>query len=384
MTPSDVPKETQEKRPGPLRILVIALVLVAGAAGGILGSGEVLDRLAPETADARGGGGRPEQAALVGVAPVDRETMRETVEAVGTIRATQAIDVVPMSAGRIVEIGFDAGEEVEEGQLLVQLDDRVEQARLKEMQATLVEAEQAFSRAQKLQEQNYAPEARFEEARANLLRAEAAVDQAENALEDQAVRAPFAGTTGLVEVEKGQRIDTGTTITTLDDLSEVEVTFSVPEVFFPRIDRGQSVLLHSRAFGGRTFEGEVSEIDARISPRSRAFRVRATIPNEDRALRTGMFMSIELVLEEREAITVPEEAVISEGDASYVFTVADNRAERREVRTGVWRDGQVEVVEGLEDDATIVTSGLQSLEDGASVSLKEAVDEGGRTGDRRG
>ncbi len=186
---------------------------------------------------------------------------------------------------------------------------------------------------------------------------------------------PFSGTTGLVEIDIGQRVGTDTVVTSLDDLSSVEVTFSVPEIFFPQVERGLSVLARSRAFGDRTFEGQVSEIDARISERSRAFRVRATIPNADRALRTGMFMSIELVLEERDAITVPEEAVISEGDRSYVFTVSDDdTVKKREVSTGIWRDGRVEVLNGIDDGASIVTSGLQGLADGAAVRFKEAAD----------
>ena len=268
---------------------------------------------------------------------------------------------------------MEAGQEVEAGQLLLQLDDRAQQAQHKEAEATLAEARQAFRRAETLQQQSYASEARLEEARAAMLRAEAGVEQTENDIEDRAVRAPFAGTTGLVEVDIGQRVDTNTTITTLDDLSEVEVTFWVPELFFSRARLGQLVLVRGRAFGDRTFEGEVSEVDTRISSQSRAFRVRATIPNEDRLLRTGMFMSVELVLEERQAITAPEEAILSEGDATYIFTLEGDRAEKRQVRTGIWREGQVEVVEGLGADASIITSGLQSLDDGATVRLEEAA-----------
>ncbi|ESR23093.1 efflux RND transporter periplasmic adaptor subunit [Lutibaculum baratangense] len=379
----DLPKE-QERRPGILRLLVILVCVAAGAAAGLFGSGAVLDHLAPEKADARGSGGPVGRTTLVATTRPGSSVVRETAEAVGTVEGVQAVEIVPMAAGRVVEIAFRAGQEVEAGELLVQLDDRAQQAQLKEAQATLAEAQQAFERAQALQQGNYAPEARLEEARATMLRAEAAVDRAENEIEDRRVVAPFAGTTGLVEVTTGQRVDTGTTITSLDDLSEVEVTFSVPELFFPRVRRGMPVVVTSRAYGSRSFEGQVSEVDARISPRSRAFRVRATIPNEDGSLRTGMFMSIQLVLEERQAITVPEEAVISEGDSNYVFTVAGNQAEKRRIRTGIWRDGHVEVLEGLQAEASIVTSGMQGLQDGAQIRLKEASDGAGETAARSG
>jgi membrane fusion protein (multidrug efflux system) len=127
----------------------------------------------------------------------------------------------------------------------------------------------------------------------------------------------------------------------------------------------------SDAFGERGFEGRVGAIDSRVSQTARAFKVRATIPNPDLALRTGMFMSLELILDERRSLSVPEVAVLTEGDKSFVFATKDGRAERVEVEIGLRHAGAVEVIEGLTQDQPVVTGGMQAVEDGAPIRLQD-------------
>jgi membrane fusion protein (multidrug efflux system) len=130
----------------------------------------------------------------------------------------------------------------------------------------------------------------------------------------------------------------------------------------------------STAFPDRTFEGRIRTIDTRIGEISRAFRVRAVIPNPDRTLPAGMFMHVEVILEERPAVLIPEEAVLAEGEHTFVFTVQDEQARRRAVRLGQRRAGAVEVLDGVAAGEPVVRSGLQRLRDGAAVTIQGGGD----------
>jgi membrane fusion protein (multidrug efflux system) len=99
--------------------------------------------------------------------------------------------------------------------------------------------------------------------------------------------------------------------------------------------------------------------------------VRAALPNPDLVLPAGMFMHVEVVLEERPAVLIPEEAVVAEGDSTFVFTIEDQRAKRRPVRLGQRTAGTVEVLDGVAVDEAVVRSGLQRLRDGLPVRIEE-------------
>jgi membrane fusion protein (multidrug efflux system) len=297
--------------------------------------------------------------------------VRERIEAVGSTLARQAIDIVSLTSGRIVELGFRPGERVEAGEVLARLDDAAEQAGAAETRAALREAELALERAKKLRANNTVAQATVDELEAAYLGARARVDGAVKQLADRTVKAPFSGVVGMRQVDVGARVDEDTVLTTLDDLAEVEIEFSVPEIFFGQVRRDQAVSATSAAFPGRTFTGRIGTIDTRIGQVSRAFRVRAVLPNPDLALPAGMFMHVEVVLAERPAVLIPEEAVVAEGESTFVFTVEDQRAKRRPVRLGQRTAGTVEVLDGVAVDEAVVQSGLQRLRDGLPVRIEE-------------
>jgi len=311
------------------------------------------------------------EAVPVEIAAAEAGTVRERVEAVGTTLARQAVDIVALTSGRVAEIAFRPGQPVEAGDVLVRLDDRMEQAAAAEARAALREAELALDRARKLRTHNTVAQATVDELEAAFAGAQARVDAAEKLLADRTVIAPFAGVVGIRGVDVGARVDDETVLTTLDDLREVEIEFSVPEVFFARVRPDQTVQATSAAFSGRAFTGRIATIDSRIGAVSRAFRVRATVPNPDLDLPAGMFMHVSVILEERPAVLIPEQAVIAEGATTYVFTVQDARALRREVRLGQREAGTVEVLDGLEAGEVVVQAGVQRLRDGAEVRIPD-------------
>lgn len=323
----------------------------------------------PATSDAA-------QAAVVEIALAERREIRETIEAVGSTRALQSIDIVPESSGRIVDLAITPGQHVTAGTVLLRLDDVIARADLDQANARLVERTKAVERTTKLRRTNAVAESALEEAVRGLAEAQAELDRARQRFSERTIRAPFAGVVGLSEVDRGARVSEGTFITRLDDLSQVEIEFSLPETLFARVRIGQVVAAGSAAFAGRDFGGRIEAIDNRIDPLSRSFRVRAVLPNPDGILPAGMFMSLDLTLSRAEFTVVPEEAVILEAAESYVFVVADGVAHRVRVRTGGRRDGVVTVLEGVAPGQEVVIRGLHRVRDGAAVTLLGAPDTG--------
>jgi membrane fusion protein (multidrug efflux system) len=203
---------------------------------------------------------------------------------------------------------------------------------------------------------------------------------AEARLGDRIIIAPFAGVLGICRVSPGTLVSPGMLITTLDDLSVVKVDFTVSEALLSEIAVGQTVEGQATAWAGDTFRGRVTGIDSRIDPTTRAVGVQARIPNPERRLRGGMLLTVELTCCPREALGVPERALLSYADKQYVYVVRDDQTvEQREVRLGARDVGWVEVVSGIGAGETIVVDGLLNLRDGASIRVESPQDSGEQT-----
>ncbi|MRU14076.1 efflux RND transporter periplasmic adaptor subunit [Roseovarius sp. A21] len=317
---------------------------------------------------------KPTRAATVEVASVEMRTLSQTVEAVGTSRAKQSVEIVPETDGRIVELAITPGARAAKGAVLVRLDDTIARADLVEAEARLTEREQALSRITQLRRTNAVSVATLEEATARLAEARAQLDRARQRLAERTILAPFDGVVGLAEVDEGARVSAGTVITRLDDLSEVEVEFALPETLFAQIETGQTVTARSAAFPGQSFNGRIAAVDSRIDPVSRAFRARAVIPNPDGTLPSGMFMSLDLTISQAEHLVVPEEAIIFQAAQTYVFGLDGDTAHRIGVKTGARRDGMVAVLDGLEAGTQVVVRGLHRVRDGGKVKVLKDED----------
>lgn len=160
----------------------------------------------------------------------------------------------------------------------------------------------------------------------------------------------------------GTVVNAGTTIATVVDHSRIKLDFTVPETFLPALKPGLEISATAAAYPGEQFRGRISSIDPVIDPVSRAATARAILPNPDLRLRPGMLMTVDIRSAPREALTVPELAVIGEGSGAFVWKVDDaNEAARVEIRAGTRRDGRVEVLSGLAEGARIVSEGTVKL-----------------------
>ncbi len=349
---------------------LLVLVLLAGTAyGGYVAYGRLLQH-PPVASDAA----RHRSSAIpVEVAAAKTQELTTTVEAVGTTHALKSVEIQSETAGLIKSIHFAAGEHVNKGEVLVELDSDIQRADVAEARAGLTRAQLELERARTLRASNITAKSTVDQFVATEAAAEATLAKAERRLADRTIIAPFDGMVGMKRVDAGARITNSTVFTTLDDISSIEIEFSVAERMFGSTRRDQRVTATTAAYPHRTFIGNISEIDSRIDPVSRSFKVRALVRNQDGALRPGMFMHVSVVLEAAEALVVPEEAVIAEASASYVYVVDKGKAERRRVTIGRREPGIAEVLTGLAPQTRVVTRGIGKLRDGSAVEVVEAT-----------
>jgi membrane fusion protein (multidrug efflux system) len=293
-------------------------------------------------------------------------------EALGNARANEAVDIRPEVTAAITAILFEEGEKVQQGEVLLRLENSEPLADLAAAKAALVDSESQYRRSNELFKTKVVSASQLEQLEARRDADQAAVKAAESRLAHTVIRAPFAGQLGLRRVSIGSIVGPSTIITTLDDTSQIKLDFDVPEVFLARLERGLTVTARSAAWPDIVFSGQVISIDTRVDPISRTITVRALLPNENARLRPGMFLTVSLLKDDVRSLMVPEQAIVPERSKQYVFFVGDDDlVQRREVRTGRRRPGQVEILDGLSPGDLVITEGTQKARPGQAVRIIE-------------
>jgi membrane fusion protein (multidrug efflux system) len=343
-------------------ISATVLVLVLGAGWYLLGrSGS--------------GSGKPDDhgapAVLVTSDKVAKHAFVNVLEAEGTARANESIDLTAKATETIRALHFSDGQAVQAGAVVAELTATEQTADEAAATAAMREQEQAFNRTTKLAEQGYVSKAGLDSAKAALDTARAKVASLKSRMKDRAITAPFAGILGLRRVSVGSLVKPGDIITTLDDNSKIKVDFTVPESEYAGLRKGQPVHASAAAFPGRTFLGTVDSIDTRVDPTSRAVTVRAIFPNDDASLLSGMLMRVGIESNARTSLSVPEQSIVPIEDKAYVFVIKpDHSVDRRLVSTGQREPGIVEITKGLAENEEVSVEGTLKLRPGATVRFK--------------
>ncbi len=314
------------------------------------------------------------RAVTVEAIKVARASMPQTITAVGSLRSDESVVLRPEVAGRISAIQFKEGEKVTKGSVLVRLDPQVNQAEVQQARANLTLAESKYNRSVDLAKQNFISGQAKDEAENNLKVAQASVALAQAHLAKTEIRAPFSGVIGLRSVSIGDYVKEGADMVNLESIDPLKVDFRVPEVYLRQVQNGQPLSIALDAFPGKLHDGRVIAVNPLIDTAGRSVVIRAQVNNSDARLRPGMFARIRLVTRDvQDAMVVPEQAIVPEGDEQYVFRVLDNKAVRTKVETGQRRDAKVEIVKGLSNDDMIVTAGQIKLRDGSPVAVANAT-----------
>tara|TARA_B110000503_G_scaffold69579_1_gene108436 strand:+ start:13272 stop:14339 length:1068 start_codon:yes stop_codon:yes gene_type:complete len=299
------------------------------------------------------------------------------LETVGTIRAARGVELGAETSGEVIAISVKSGEDVAAGQLILTLNDSVEKARLKQQEANLKLARQLFERDASLIKKKSIPQSQYDRSQAEFDSAIAQVAQTSAQLDNKRIVAPFAGTAGIIKVKVGDYIESGTAIANLQDLSELEIDFSVPDRYFPDLRPGLSIAVHVAAFPDQEFNATLSAIDAKVDPSTRNLLLRATLEDSE-GLLPGMFARMIINLDQpKRVVTVPETAISYSLHGNTLFVLLQSKgkttAQPRVVETGATRDGQIAIVHGLLSSEWVVTAGQNKLYRDARVVIDDKV-----------
>lgn len=325
----------------------------------------------------RGFGGAGETPVVVEEVVLKPQVTR--IDTVGTSRAIQSATIFPAVGGEVVSVNFSAGDFVDEGTILIQLDDREEKLALDLAEVRVRDTLRTLDRRRELSKRGTVTAASFDEAERLYEEALIARDQARLAFDDRSVKAPFSGYVGATDVNVGDRITTSTAITTLDDRRRLLVRFNVPEQFVDVIAVNREVQVEARAVRNRTSVAEISEIGSQVDPVSRTFPVRATLENADDTYRPGQSFRVRVDLKGRLYPAIPEVALQWGATGAYVWAVREGKAARVSATIVDRILGEVLIRAELEEGDFIVVEGVQRMRPGSPV---KAINEPGETSNR--
>lgn len=315
-----------------------------------------------------------------------RMDWQSRLPAIGTLKASQGIDLSVEIAGTITDVQFQSGEKVSKGQAIVLLDSEMEQASLASAEADLNLSRLEFQRARSLLDRQAISRSEYDRLNAESQKAAASVAQLRASLSKKRILAPFSGTIGIRQVDVGDYIAAGTPIATLQDLTTLYVDFFLAEQHVPLLKLGQRVQLQVAAYPGERFEGVISALNPKVETTTRNVQVRAELGNPDGRLLPGMFADLQVLLPTETAqVVVPETAITYTLYGNSVLLVTEGTppegvssdepylvVERRFVTTGERRDGLTVVLDGLEGGEQVITAGQLKLDSDTHVAIAES------------
>lgn len=308
---------------------------------------------------------------LVEVVKPQQQPVRDELVTFGSLTPDESVMIRPEIAGRVAQLHFREGQQVNRGDLLVSLDDAIARAELAQAQANLNLAEKNFERAQMLFKRGASNAQALDEASAQQQASRASLALSQARLDKTRIVAPYDGILGLRQVSPGAYLSEGQDIVNLEVLDPLKVDFRIPQKAVSQIRLKQQIEVSLDAYPGERFSGEVFAINPRLDEAGRSQAVRAHISNRDGRLSPGQFVRVSVILAERpNAWVIPEEAVMPVGTRLLVNLVVDGKVELREVRLGKREAGKVEVLEGLQGDETLISAGWQKVRAGSPVRTK--------------
>jgi membrane fusion protein, multidrug efflux system len=316
--------------------------------------------------------GRQQQGAgALGVSAhiVQTETLQNNVATTGTVLANEEVEIRSEISGKIERIHFNEGTTVNKGDLLVKINDEELAAQLERARYRFKLLEDREYRQKVLLEREAISQEDYDVSlnELNIAKAETALIRAQ--INKTEIRAPFSGRIGLKSVSEGSFVNNSTVIASLQNINPVKIDFSIPERYSLLVQKGDRINF-SVTGSNETFNAEVYAIEPKIDPVTRTLRIRAIFRNNEGKILPGSFADVQLVLKEiKGAILIPTQSVIPELQGQKVFLYKGGRVVPQNIQTGIRNEETVQVISGLNENDTLITSGILQLRPGMPVSI---------------
>jgi membrane fusion protein (multidrug efflux system) len=372
-----------------IKRLIIALVIIIIVCGGLIGFNLFRDHAIKQFF-----ANMPKPALTVSTVTAEPVTWTPEIEAIGTVSASQGVNLSVEVAGVVKDILFSSNERVKAGQLLLQLDDEVQKADLAAEKAQAALDQQNLQRAVELQKRQVGPESNVQQTQAAATASAAQVKKLQAVLDQKLLKAPFAGTIGIPQINPGQYLAPGDVVATLQNLDTMRADFTVPEQQLPDLKMGQKVRL-GLTDADLKFHGKITGIDPKVDSATRLVSVRALIANQNGELTPGQFAQVRVELPvENDVIALPQTVLTTSlyGDYLYVVVPADENgkpttgkvdpsdkkqklvAKQIFVKIGRRSGSLIEIRDGVKPGDVVVTAGQNRLTNGAPVTIDNTVD----------
>jgi membrane fusion protein (multidrug efflux system) len=307
----------------------------------------------------------------VDVMVIQPQLLDNRIYTTGTLLANEEVELRPEIAGRVTDVLFTEGSKVKKGEVLIKINDRELKAQLKGKEIEEKQASDLESRARRLFEVKGISQEEYDKTvnTLSLIKAQKEVIQVQLAKTE--IVAPFDGIIGLRYVSQGSFVSTNMLVATMQDVDLIKVEFSVPEKYVKQIKKSTEITVQV-GDSQEEYKGVVYAVESKIDLATRTIKSRAKIPNPNRDLIPGSFAKVDITLEQfPDAIVIPSESVIPELNGEKVFICVNGKARSVQVKTGIRTESGIQIVEGLNPQDTLVTTGLLQLTDGKMVEIKD-------------
>lgn len=289
----------------------------------------------------------------------------------GTFIPDEEANLTFETSGKITDIFFQEGSFVKKGTLLAKVNDRPLQAELKKLEAQIPLAEDRVYRQSALLEKDAVSKEAYEQVTTELEKLHADIELAKARIAQTELRAPFDGMIGLRQVSEGNYASPTTVIATLTKISPLKIEFSVSEKHVNYIKQGTPITFSTTDKEDlNIYYAKVYAVESRIDLNTRTKKVRAIYPNTHGKLNPGGTASIEVNMNEiQDAITVPAEAIIAEMGRDIIYLYSQGRAKQVEVVKGLRTEAEIQILSGIQEGDTVITTGVMQLRDGLPVNI---------------
>lgn len=312
------------------------------------------------------------------------KTWKSYLTAVGTLTAINGVEIAAEVPGIVEDIRFHSGQFVKKDDVIIVLRTQLEQANLKSAQAKLQLAKINYDREKILFSKKASSHAMLDTRLAELLESQASVEAAQATIKQKTITAPFDGKIGIRQINIGQFLSPGMTMVTLQSLNPLYVSFTLPEQNLAQLKLGQDIDVSVNFGSGKTVQGKITAINAKVDQNTRNIQIQATIPNEQFELYPGMYGLVKIWLpEQKNIIVIPQTAVSYSLSGDYVFLIQQQKNEKNEInlhayrqyiQVGERRGNKVSVLSGLKSGDKLVTTGQLKLQNGSKIVIDNTAE----------